>query len=1248
MYIQNVTKTSADMTVDVKLSPGLRGEVDAVKLNRLLVVLNQVSATFAQVQEPSSGNFTARSIGHSVATSTENLEALDTQRGLFSIPEAESVEDITASMQTLDSIVSPLSDTLISSEQDQTKDSINVTLQQSMSISEALIDPTIVTMEINISIPSVVLDLLYNPTEGHHLILSLNSLQTRVVTRKYDMKTSFDMNELSIQDSLRAESQQDLIRTPLLNNQNFIKVTHLAINNTLSPYYRKHATEIDVEITDLCMNTDANTVLHLKPFFEVLLTKRGPPVGVPPLSSSVPNAVGVDITGVKDSNAVELGSATTTMTTPKGMLIECSFSNFTLDMLRSAPVETKGLLLQRAYSWRVDGLMCRIELFDLMSAEVKLKSTEVTDIREVSRNHLFRKIFCPIYDTSIGNNMSTSSSSSSSSSNIQLVSPRITTRSSASIIDMLSDDSTNMHKDNTPHKKPLNLNQTSNSNFSDLFKDASSATSTEIMNAITVVYAQKSRTISLVTVDLVNMATLVDVDTVLDFTNVAVSNAFAYLSLLTVTPPPSTSPATGSDTFATPIASKQVDKQSDKRKSISPMPHTPYIPSMEDEVNAPTNQTTTTMNVSVKVVNPRLLILEDPSAKETQALMLQSEINIHYTRDFSVFASPSARLSFSPSPQTTTSSIKKVLNESLHLSVTKLGISLINNIHLWSPKRILQPFSVEFHLRRKCVDDQNMFMKMSADIESTNARISTKDLVRVQSILVHRGVEDESTAVIQDASRVASFDGSKKSFDDSKSNKDLTWTNSINRRSSMNSAFLSRQYKFNRMITPNRHEGKQPPKLSFLLNVGPIDLVLIDDTRQQNNIPILRARCVDMTMYIERVEEEDNGRLRGEGSSNLNVEFFHPKLSIWEPFIENWTPCFRLCFETVNGNEQENSYELTSPRPLQVTVSGIMLCKLIEIVTSMTQPSVSVWQPINIDSDSNDVTLTNSLSVPITVYPSLRCSTRILVLDEINRTAVIPKLNKEGRPVYSDDSDANLPVALNIHLGGELAEEKQPLRHLPLNASKPRMYHVLQNADSGGFDGSSTVRSDKTIPLGQARATSRDSLDSEGVRNDTWHDSDATVFELVEEEIYEQQRYEPISGVWKPPFLLGDPYLWTDATCVHSSNMDTESVKQPPQGWHWLDSWHVDMEHEAGETDSDGWEYAPSFHHFAPGSIRRTLQSTDYCRRRRWTRTRAPVSFDEIARPLTVIWDVKSLSSGGKEVCTTYIHYIHTYIHAVL
>lgn len=1235
--MQNVTKVSSQMSVEVKLSPGLRGEVDADKLNRLLIILNEVSATFAQAQDPSTSAVSGRNTSRTHLPAGGQVEYADSRTDLFSIPESELAEDI-----NIDSHIQVLN-SIANTDQPSLEAAVTRGLPESSSSigpnSDATIDPTIVTMEVNVSIPDVVLDLLYNPIEGHHLVLSLRQLQTTVVMRKYDMQTSFGMNEISIQDSLRAESQRDLIRTPLLDDQNFIKITHLGINNFLSPYYRKHATEVDVQIADLCMNTDVNTVLHLKPFFDVLLTKRGPPAAAASTISSSSSTQSTSGVG----NTDEISQV------PKGMLLECSFSNFTLDLLRSAAKETKGLVLQTAYAWRVNNLLCRVEIFDLLSAEVKLKSTEVTDTRDVSRNHLFRKIFCPIYDTSLGIDMSRSSSNS----NVQLVSPRITTRSSASILDMLSEDS-NAQRDNTPMKRSTGYPSDRNLPEFDPIKESTSAESSD---AIHVFYVQQSKSISLVNVDILNMASLVDVETVLDFTNVAVSNAFAYLSLLSPSPLPRPADADSNtsavnanantdDVFSTPA------KPQSRRVEVSPIPMTPYTPTMplNDESNAAvTNQTTNTMNVSVKVVNPRLLILDDPSAKETSALMLQTEINIHYTRDFTTYTTPTLRPSFSPSRQAVQTSLKKTLDESLHVSITKLNISLLNSIHQWNPKRILQPFSVEFHSRRKCQDDVTVFTKLSADIDSTNARVSTEDLLQVQSILVHRAVEEDAKPQPSQTTTATDATGGNKRSE-AESSKDLTWTNTINRRSSMNSAFFSRQYKFDRIITPNRHEGKQPPKFSFSLNVGPMTLVLIDNARQKNS-PILRSRFEEITMYAERDEEEDNGRLRGEGSSVVNIEFYHPKLAIWEPVVENWTPSFRLCFETLRGGEQENSFELTSQRPLQVTVSGILLCKLLETFTSVAQTSFHV-KPDHVELASSDISLTNSLGLPITVYPSLRCSTRILVLDDINRTALIPKLNKEGRPVQGEESEGTLPVALDIHLGGELAEEKQPLLHLPVNASKALLFHVIQRVDATGSGSNNTVQSDKTVPLGHVRGVSRDSLDSEVTVNDTWRDAENSVFEQVEEEVYEQQRYEPISGVWKAPFLLGDPFHWTDSSCLHSGNMDTESVKNPPPGWHWLDTWHVDLEHEPGETDEEGWEYAPTFNQFGPGTIRRTLQSTDYCRRRRWTRTRAPVSFDDVARPLTVIWEVKTLSSGGKEVtnsirfqCCLFLKYYFSFLY---
>jgi hypothetical protein len=50
--VQNADRANADMTVSIEVKPEIRGEIDSVKLARLLRVLQEVSLTFSRAEEP--------------------------------------------------------------------------------------------------------------------------------------------------------------------------------------------------------------------------------------------------------------------------------------------------------------------------------------------------------------------------------------------------------------------------------------------------------------------------------------------------------------------------------------------------------------------------------------------------------------------------------------------------------------------------------------------------------------------------------------------------------------------------------------------------------------------------------------------------------------------------------------------------------------------------------------------------------------------------------------------------------------------------------------------------------------------------------------------------------------------------------------------------------------------------------------------------------------------------------------------
>ena len=140
--------------------------------------------------------------------------------------------------------------------------------------------------------------------------------------------------------------------------------------------------------------------------------------------------------------------------------------------------------------------------------------------------------------------------------------------------------------------------------------------------------------------------------------------------------------------------------------------------------------------------------------------------------------------------------------------------------------------------------------------------------------------------------------------------------------------------------------------------------------------------------------------------------------------------------------------------------------------------------------------------------------------------------------------------------------------------------------------------------------------------------------EVVEEELFENERRDVRFTAWRSARHTGDPPLYSDCFVNTGSMVFWEiAPSDPPPGWAWESSpaegnspdetplsptvtprgWSVDTEHYAdGLTDRNGWCYGPDFFPwlisranecaFPAGSG--TCTVTSFCRRRRWRRKR--------------------------------------------
>lgn len=154
--MQTLDQKAADMIVDITLEPELRGELDPLKLARILKLIPVLSTTF--------------SIGDCLTTVSASDFAVYGTDQPYVMPMLPMGDD-SESLSLADIVKRTIA---------ATDTSVNKSI--------IVIDPVIVSMSVNIKIPEVALDLTYDPLRARHLVLAVRALEMQVLLRSRDMQ----------------------------------------------------------------------------------------------------------------------------------------------------------------------------------------------------------------------------------------------------------------------------------------------------------------------------------------------------------------------------------------------------------------------------------------------------------------------------------------------------------------------------------------------------------------------------------------------------------------------------------------------------------------------------------------------------------------------------------------------------------------------------------------------------------------------------------------------------------------------------------------------------------------------------------------------------------------------------------------------------------------------------------------------------------------------------------------------------
>lgn len=591
-----------------------------------------------------------------------------------------------------------------------------------------------------------------------------------------------------------------------------------------------------------------------------------------------------------------------------------------------------------------------------------------------------------------------------------------------------------------------------------------------------------------------------------------------------------------------------------------------------------TDDTSFTTKLLVTATNPRLIVLEDPREENSQAIVSKCGISLYYIIDTS----------------------NGVTTESMHLSLKDAEIFVLQGLSVGFPQQIVDPTSIEFHMKRSMEKSIILAARFAINIDSINTKLSFHDLILMNAI-INRTIDIASNMDVsaEDSSTVT--DQKEQAFDPETRPANLTM-------------------------------------YDVMIQIRSVYLTIINDYGQQN-VPVLRFQLLDSQVQSSGAVVLMNG----DASFTISAEYYNSRVTCYEPILEPWCPQITLTtdlngflVEIVNENtlqldvsgalakslidcsylfetasKEYKRYYSKSPNMHTLSPSNSSSKKLVSTVKAPTVPhelSTRLQSTLNdkIVSEDKPVTFINTLGIPIDIIEN---STKILVssLPEVGRQSIDRTTlqsvyqtakNFSAIQLRSREISGRLPNLYDIYLKGDYEQIYLPLFQLPLHVNVARHYYLQFKAPTSASETPTTSRS-QSMPLAIESGGSRSSITRKSP-------SAATSFlgESIVEEVYQNSRYDVVNRKWsKTWYKYGDPDEWTDRKNNSSTRPQEKSL--PTDQWEWVEpEWRVDMDGVIGkDIDEEGYEYNINFNNFN-FKKRRTFQPLDSVRRRRWIRTR--------------------------------------------
>ena len=283
---------------------------------------------------------------------------------------------------------------------------------------------------LRVFIPEILIVLIYDENSGHHTDISLTHVGFDTTDCLFETTLSLRLGALSLSDSKRSKSNRFLARsTKILSDQShnnacdvraLFQCTVTSFKSKESPLFSKYGNEIKLRVGSLYLDSDALTLLNLRPFYEVSLGKKMlhyPPIKLNASTNEAPPQYAKD-----EKNEVVNKSSVPSL--PAGVKLSLSLKNISLELFNpddsclnesnscEVTLESVGKLEMIDLSVELcqeAERSCDIEKYRMvsrcdtvtkgttneMSAKLLMKSLIISDTRPTSEVNHYTAILCP-------------------------------------------------------------------------------------------------------------------------------------------------------------------------------------------------------------------------------------------------------------------------------------------------------------------------------------------------------------------------------------------------------------------------------------------------------------------------------------------------------------------------------------------------------------------------------------------------------------------------------------------------------------------------------------------------------------------------------------------------------------------------------------------------------------------------------------------------------------------------------------